>query len=126
VLEHPYASSLWKAVPLPPPGQRDAWGGFTYPVYQGHFGHKAPKATWLYIVGVEPFQLPTPAFSLTLPEGRIACGCSKKQREGTPSEFAEWLRHLVLMCDLRQADLFRPGPYVIPGQSPTGWTSNPK
>jgi hypothetical protein len=116
VLEHPYASSLWPAARLPRPGQRDSYGGYTLPVYQGHWGHRAPKATWLYIVGVEPAELPDIAFDLALPVGRIADHCTKSEREATPALFALWLVDLVGRVQM-------PGSYVIPGKSAMGCTN---
>ncbi len=58
VLEHPAASSAWKAFGLVTPPRAGGWvvadwdGGWTCCVDQGHYGHKAQKATWLYAVGV--------------------------------------------------------------------------
>lgn len=58
VLEHPEASHAWKAHALiaPPRGGgwvvADAFGGWTCCVEQGHYGHRARKATWLYAFGV--------------------------------------------------------------------------
>lgn len=90
VLEHPAASKLWPAAGLPAPGRRDEFGGYTLPVYQGHFGHLAPKATWLYVVGVEPSALPSLPFELSLPPGRIEL-MGKAAREHTPPAFAAFL-----------------------------------
>jgi len=90
VLEHPHASKLWAAAGLPAPGTRDHFGGWTLPLYQGHFGHRAPKATWLYIVGCEPSQLPDLPFDLVLPEGRVD-RMSGPEREATPPIFAAFL-----------------------------------
>lgn len=61
VLEHPEASHAWSAFALPAPPRRGGWirtlcGGWTCCVEQGHYGHRARKATWLYAHGVE---LPT-------------------------------------------------------------------
>jgi hypothetical protein len=59
VLEHPRGSSAWPAHGLakPPPGggwvRADRYG-WTCCVEQGHYGHPARKATWLYYVGAEP------------------------------------------------------------------------
>ena len=87
VLEHPWASSLWTAANLPAPGQFDQFGGFTFGVMQGDFGHSAPKATWLYIVGLNPSEIPAPAFELGEKTGRVE-NMGKAQREATPLAFA--------------------------------------
>lgn len=94
VLEHPAHSTLWPAAGLPSPGTRDAFGGWTLPIYQGHFGHRAPKATWLYIKGVEPRYVPAIPFDLVLPVGRIE-RMDKREREKTPIALALWLVELV-------------------------------
>lgn len=95
VLEHPWASSLWPAAGLPMPGQFDAWGGFTFGVMQGDFGHAAPKATWLYIVGLKPAELPVPSFELGVKTGRVE-SMGKAAREATPPAFANWLFDLAV------------------------------
>lgn len=57
VLEHPEASSAWAAFGLNAPPRSGGWvnadflGGWTCCVEQGHYGHRARKATWLYMVG---------------------------------------------------------------------------
>lgn len=62
VLEHPAGSKLWEECGLPPPEYMfaDQYGGRTYEIAQGDFGHAAPKLTWLYAVrlGPCPFHLP--------------------------------------------------------------------
>lgn len=55
VLEHPAYSRAWRAhgLPWPPEAggwQRDMVGGWCCYVEQGHYGHRARKATWLYAV----------------------------------------------------------------------------
>ena len=58
VLEHPEASHAWRAFNLLPPPRSGGWVpagdflGWTCCVEQGHYGHRARKATWLYAVGV--------------------------------------------------------------------------
>lgn len=53
VLEHPADSSLFKHCGMPQPfAFPDEHGGRTVAVYQGDYGHPAPKLTWLYLVGV--------------------------------------------------------------------------
>lgn len=90
VLEHPAHSTLWDVAALPAPGTRDAFGGWTLPIYQGHFGHRAPKATWLYIKGLEPNDLPAIPFDLVLPSGRVE-NMGKAEREATPPQLAAYL-----------------------------------
>jgi hypothetical protein len=59
VLEHPEASHAWSAFGLNAPPRKGGWitadfeGGWTCCVEQGHYGHRARKATWLYAHGVE-------------------------------------------------------------------------
>lgn len=57
VLEHPVGSLLWPKAGLPAPGQRDRFGGWTLPIVQQWWGHRAERehtppdlACWL--VGV--------------------------------------------------------------------------
>jgi hypothetical protein len=117
VLEHPAHSTLWAAAGLPLPGLRDAWGGWTLPVVQSWWGHRAEKATWLYVVGCEPANVPDIPLVLgeashviaqcrTLPGGgRLRAGmpgwrpeCTKAEREHTPPAFAAWLVELAHRC----------------------------
>jgi hypothetical protein len=58
VLEHPKRSTLWPHCRLPAIGERDEFGGWTLPIFQSSFGHRAEKATLLYIVGCEPADIP--------------------------------------------------------------------
>jgi hypothetical protein len=59
VLEHPEASHAWAHHSLNKPPKTGGWivadfeGGWTCCVEQGHYGHLARKATWLYAKGVE-------------------------------------------------------------------------
>ena len=60
VLEHPEASAAWAQFGLAAPPKSGGWivadflGGWTCCVEQGHYGHRARKATWLYVHGVVP------------------------------------------------------------------------
>ena len=64
VLEHPAYSLAWPVFELPRPSARamwtepDAWGGRAIHVEQGHYGHRARKATWLYAVRTDLPDLP--------------------------------------------------------------------
>lgn len=59
VFEHPEGSHFWRSAGLRTPPRSGGWvaadfeGGWTCCVEQGHYGHRARKATWLYAVGVD-------------------------------------------------------------------------
>lgn len=104
VLEHPEYSTLWEAADLPLPGEgSDEWGGWTLPVPQFWFGHRAMKWTWLYIVGVLPADIPD--IPLILGDSPCVIAQSKKtktrpevsraEREATPAPFARFLIQLA-------------------------------
>jgi len=116
VLEHPAASSAWDAFGLHKPPRAGGWiiadsdGGSTCCVDQGHYGHLAQKATWLYAVNV-----PLPELvwgksinSIRLDEGfhskeerrrKIKTGrcqrLSARQRAETPIPFRDVLLSMV-------------------------------
>jgi hypothetical protein len=82
VLEHPEASAAWTTFGLIAPPKDGGWvvadwvGGWTCCIEQGHYGHRARKATWLYAVGVE---LPVPRWGaargkLRLEDGYASAG----------------------------------------------------
>lgn len=122
VLEHPKDSKLWPAAGLPLPGQVDAWGGWTLPISQHWWGHRAEKLTWLYIVGCAPRDIP--AIPLHLGEAthviaqsrmrridgtRLRKGMagwrpevSKAEREHTPPQLAAWLLELARRTRIHQ------------------------
>ena len=56
ILEHPSGSKIFKY--LPEIGETDFYGGFVIEIDQYDFGHVANKKTKLYIVGIDPKQLP--------------------------------------------------------------------
>jgi len=66
VLEHPADSHAWEAHDINKPPRNGGWvaaddldrDAWTCCVYQGHYGHLAGKATWLYVVGVKKQDLP--------------------------------------------------------------------
>lgn len=120
VLEHPARSALWREKPLPEPGQRDDWGGWTLVVSQWWWGHRAEKATRLYIVGCEPSELPSIPFRIG-PASHVIAQCrllpdgtrkrkghpdwrpevSAREREATPAAFASWLCQVARLCGRR-------------------------
>lgn len=79
VLEHPEASHAFAAFGLNRPPKSGGWvtadflGGWTCCVEQGHYGHPARKATWLYAHGLRVEELPEfkwgPSQGVRLDEG---------------------------------------------------------
>lgn len=109
VIEHPAYSTLWDEMEMAKPGCLDAWGGRTLPVIQWFWGHRAAKASWLYIVGCRLNAVPEIPFRLGEPTHR--CGGRKdrpgfkpvigrKERERTPVEFAVWLVEVAKRCQV--------------------------
>ncbi|MDN3921494.1 hypothetical protein [Roseateles violae] len=97
VLEHPANSKLWEVAGLPKPGETDCYGGWTLPILQSWWGHRAPKDTWLYVKGCAPFNIPAMPLALGIPEGRIENMCTA-ERERTPPALAAWLVDLARRC----------------------------
>lgn len=107
VLEHPVSSLLWPKVGLPTIGQRDKYGGWTLGIHQNQWGHRAQKATLLYIVGCEPWDIPNmPPLVLGeathVVQSRKRNDCrphiTKAEREHTPPALARWLVDLATLC----------------------------
>ena len=88
VLEHPAGSLLWREAGLPVPESMfsDQYGGRSYEVAQGDYGHAAPKLTWLYAVRLGPCPFRSSLFR-TDPGGRVE-SIGKFARKATPPEFA--------------------------------------
>jgi hypothetical protein len=103
VLEHPAASTLWAACDLPAPGRFDTVGGWTLPIHQHWFGHRAEKATLLYIVGIAPRDVPEMPMRIDEPTHVVQSRkrtdyrphISKAEREHTPLALAQWLVELA-------------------------------
>lgn len=113
IMEHPEASHAWAHFGLNRPPRSGGWvpadffGGWTCCVEQGHYGHPARKATWLYAFGVElPELIWGPSEGRRLDEGfhssaerqaARAAGrpplkrLSRKENLSTPPAFAEIL-----------------------------------
>jgi hypothetical protein len=111
VLEHPAASTLWADKGLPRPGKVDEFGGWTLPISQSWWGHRAEKKTFLYIVGCRPIDIPEMPFVLgetthvVSPSSNIRKGhprwrpqLRKAEREHTPPALALWLVELANRC----------------------------
>lgn len=122
VLEHPERSKLWPEKNLPGPGFRDEFGGWTLPIWQSWFGHKADKATRLYIVGIEPTDIPPIPLALgygthcVTKAPRRKDGTRKRRgepgyrpeltkaaREHTPPALAAWLVDVCRRIEARKA-----------------------
>lgn len=112
ILEHPKRSALWPTY-LPLPGTKDAYGGYSLSVDQSWWGHKAQKATLLYIVGCTQKELPDIPLRLdaithfVATSGRRKDGTrvkngkrelSKSAREHTPEDLAQWMVDVARRC----------------------------
>lgn len=79
VIEHPAYSKAWAHFGLFAPPHSGGWvaadflGGWTCHVEQGHYGHAARKATWLYAFGVS--DLPSLEWGPAQGKIRIDAGC---------------------------------------------------
>lgn len=116
VLEHPNASRLWVDQQLPAPGEVDEFGGFTLPIFQQWFGHRAQKATLLYVVGVERRDVPQMPMVLGEASHVIASSTHRQkrghpqfrpevtraEREHTPHDLASWLVELARRCNVTE------------------------
>lgn len=95
VLEHPAFSRLWEACGLPEPDTffPDEFGGRAYAINQGDYGHRAPKATWLYAVGLPPCPLKAPT---GFDPGHRVNNMGAPERRRTPEplarELVNWVR----------------------------------
>jgi hypothetical protein len=116
VLEHPEASKAFKQFGLAIPAKSGGWHGngttgYSCCVEQGHYGHPARKATWLYCVGEPlPELIWGPSSGVRLDEGfhskaerdaaraagqRPVKRLSTVQNIVTPAPFAELLLSLA-------------------------------
>ena len=114
VLEHPAGSCAWKYFGLSRPSGGKGWivadvfGGWTCQIDQRHYGHAAPKPTWLYAVRTELPELDWTKSDRTPPQwmidrygeakarkiGQVAMIGGKdktKIRNATPCEFRDVL-----------------------------------
>lgn len=81
VLEHPARSLLWDDQNLPKGQAQDEHGGWTMRCKQSDWGHRAEKATNLYIVGCLPRDLPPPLSHI----GGCALRCDVGRRRSSPA-----------------------------------------
>lgn len=123
VLEHPAGSKFWPAAGLPRPGAPpDQFGGWTLPVSQKWWGHRARKRTWLYIVGCAPADVP--AMPIHMRPHQVVCagpgstsrlpGLGQLERDRTPRAFAWWFEELASRCERPAARLAEYRSHTIP------------
>lgn len=94
VLEHPASSALWGHCGLPGPGATwcDYLGGWSLSVSLRWWGHWAERRMWLYIVGIQPADIPTlPVAGLGAPTWIGP----RLNPDRTPEAFARWLVELA-------------------------------
>lgn len=106
VLEHPSHSLAYAAFGLdvpPAEGWARTRAGWVCRVWQGHYGHPAPKETWLYAVGTDtpdlvwgrcapkPVQRPSPGATARARREGVMTVLSRGQREATPTAFRDVL-----------------------------------
>ena len=121
VLEHPEGSHAWRFFELNIPPKTGGWvvadwqGGWTCCVEQGHYGHRARKATWLYVSGIipDPLQWGKSAATIRLEDGyhsaeerrrAVKTGAcqrmSKRERAATPILFRDLLISLARQSEV--------------------------
>lgn len=115
VLEHPEASHAWRWFGMVPPPRHGGWypadllGGWTCCVEQGHYGHRARKATWLYVHRVKAAELPELAWGRSdamHPKARLDEGFHSKEERRRAQK-----RGAVQRLSARQR-LLTPEPFV--------------
>jgi hypothetical protein len=97
-LEHPAESRLWEAVGAPRPGAGpDAHGGWTLAIEQWHWGHDSVKPTWIYVVGVDPQDVPPMPYRdpSERPASDAFWGLDALERRLSPPALAVWLVELA-------------------------------
>ena len=113
VLEHPEASHAWPWFGLAAPPRYGGWypadlqGGWTCCVEQGHYGHRARKATWLYVYGVAGSALPELAWGPSKGERMDEGFSSTAKRRAAREDGQKPLRRLS-----STERLVTPGPFV--------------
>lgn len=124
VLENPAGSRAWKIFGLVTPPKGGGWvaagdfQGWTCEVMQGNYGHRAPKATWLYVAGLQQHELPVlrwgdappsslPLLARTRTRGVIERMC-RRERAATPPQFRD------LLISIARATRRKPNPSAFP------------
>lgn len=89
ILEHPRASRLWNHMNLPLPGNVDEYGGFSLCVNQNWWGHKAVKNSMLYIVGIDPKEMPATPITFDAIQYTVSSRIKKKTGRRTKKEITK-------------------------------------
>ena len=105
VIEHPQGSLAWKAFGLSAPPFQGGWvradwpyhQGWTCCVEQGHFGHRARKATWLYACHTD---LPSLKWGESQAIRPVQMMC-RPERLRTPKPFRDLLISIASTARLR-------------------------
>ena len=116
VLEHPEGSHAWAHFGLNRPPRSGGWvaadfeGGWTCAVDQGHYGHRAGKATWLYAMGLFPPALtwgrssPPPISAKAAERGEGNCMyLSRAERARTPIPFRDLVLDMARSVEMTRA-----------------------
>ena len=123
VLEHPAYSHAWKTFGLKQPNAHSGWiiadthGGYTCQVWQGHYGNRTAKATWLYALGTPLPRLilgkitkrhsisnllyfrPSMRLFDDVPHVRAKPQVPKRERAATPTPFRDVLLSMARATD---------------------------
>ena len=115
VLEHPAYSDAWDAFSLIKPQKGGGWSrslyddGWVCHVEQGNYGHRAPKATWLYTVNVilpsllwghsdakaRFYNSASEAMKYQLHKNSVCDMLTKRERSATPPAFRDLLLNMA-------------------------------
>lgn len=96
IVEHPYDSLLWKMHNINQVNVIDEFGGFWLVVDQHWFGFPTRKRTGLYIVGINPNEVPRLELKLYQPTRKFE-HLSPTQRSSSPPEFINFLKKIILL-----------------------------
>lgn len=97
IVEHPETSQLWKYFDIKA-GKIDKFGGFIHAVNQEWFGYYTEKATYLYVVGCTPKELPTYTASPVFSKRQFVNLTPKQRSESTP-QFIDYLKNIIIIIN---------------------------
>lgn len=100
IVEHPETSQLWKHFDIKA-GKIDEYGGFIHAINQEWFGFYTEKATYLYIVGCKPQELPTYTAITNLKKRKFE-NLTQKQRSETTFELIYYLKQIITIINNKE------------------------